>query len=657
MWGLSVRSVRHHAPLFLGTFVSLVLGVALIGVTSAALVASWNVPQPARSGNPAITVKDGRGHAHTLVGGELDFGGIQTVLILAGVVSAFITVFVIAGTCAFSVALRRQDLGLLRLVGAGGPQVRRMVIGECVAVALPAALTGCLIAAVATPWAVGALNRTDLSPAPLPEAPLAGPLLFAAGAGLLIAVLGAFTASKRAARVRPVEALREASLDTRAMTAGRWTMGLLLLLAGSTMVVLAPGAGMEASIPLALFGSMALTLAATSLGPVYLPFLTRLVTAPFRARMSVPARLAVESLATARLRTASLVGPVLAIVAIVGTFTSVLGTTDATVKADDRRRTVAQLVVEPASGEELNKTTLVTIRQEPRVAAVSTLSSFELAVADKTSVRKDRGAVADLPELARTHRVDVVEGSLNALAPDAVAVSGEYAGWYGLHVGSTLTYGLFGGEQATAKVAAVLNGGTVIPQVLLPPTVHGAPGPERASVLLDEASADDVRATARDLSGRLGVKVTPAGRWFDGQSDEQAELNALVLLVLAAPASAYALIAVAGTMVMAYSGRSREIAAMRLVGVSDRQVRRMVLWEAVATTTLGVAVAAVVSGLGLEAYRSALRDSYAAVPLGVPWATLLGLVAACLAVAVITGRLAIRRSLGQDAVAQVAARQ
>lgn len=659
MWRLALRSVRHYWALYLGTLVALTLGVALVGVSATTLAATWSVHQPSAADAPAVTLTDGSGTRHTLVGGTVDMGGVQSVLAMTGVVSAFVTVFVIAGTCAFSVALRRRDMGLLRLVGAAGRQVRRMVIGESVAVAVPAAVAGCATAAVATPWAVRGINGTGLSPVELRPGPLGGPLVFAAGAGLVIAVLGALAASGRAARVGPTEALREADLDSRVMTAGRAVFGLLLLVTGVVMVAIAPGAGAEAATPLALFGTMGLTLAAALLGPVYLPRLVKVVLAPVKWTSSVSGRLAMDAVSMSRRRTASLVGPVLAIVAIVGIFTSVMATTGAATEADERHRTLGQLVVEPVSGKGLTRAELGRLRTAPGVQAVSALAPVELAVAGPYSVSKEQGAVTDLSALTRALHISVVEGTARALRPGTVAISKEFADWYGYHEGSRLTYGLFGGKPVTVRVAAVLDGGTVVPHVLLPATDSAAASPpDHATVLLDDAAS--APAAAERLAAELGtdrVRVTPTARWFDGSATEQERLNRLVLLVLTGPACAYALIAVASTLVMSYSRRTREIAGMRVVGVSRAQLRRMALWETLTTTLTGVGVAAAMVAVGLSAYRRALDVFGGTVPLSVPWGLLLALVAACVVVAVAVGQIATRQLLKQRDVAALAARE
>ncbi|WP_307853653.1 FtsX-like permease family protein [Streptomyces tagetis] len=655
--------MRHSWALFAGTFVALALGVALIGVSASALAATWAVPTSPGAGNPSVTLTDGTGTAHTLSSGDLDLGGVQSVLALAGVVSAFVTVFVIVGTCAFGIALRRRDMGLLRLVGAGGPQVRRMVLGESLAVAVPAALAGCAVAAGAAPVAVEALNGTGLSPVDLRPGPLFWPLVFAAGSGLFMAVLGMLAASGRAARVRPTEALREADLDARTMTAGRGVMGVLMLVTGAVMLALAPGAGAEAATPLALFGMMALAVAATLLGPVYLPPLLRLMALPLRWADPVAGRLAAESVRTSRRRTASLVGPVLAILAIVGAFTTVLSTTGAATEADDRARTVAQLVVEPARGDELSTDDVAALRADPRVTAVSAPAALEVAVAGPDSVWKEQAAIADPTTLARTHRITVVDGSPGPLRPGTIAVSREFADWYGYRAGSTVTYGLFGGRPVKARVVAVLEGGSAVPPLLLPPGSRGAapaPAPSRAAVLLDKEAAGSARAVAAELTARVGadrVRVVPSAQWFGEAATDQDRLNRLVLAVLTVPASLYALIAVAGTLVMSYSRRGREIAGMRMLGVSVGQVRRMALWETLSASALGVLIAAGVVAVGARAYQGSLTVFGGEAPLSVEWGMLAALTAACVLVGVVVSLAATGRLLRQAGVTMVTSRQ
>ncbi|WP_435282030.1 hypothetical protein [Streptomyces koelreuteriae] len=133
-------------------------------------------------------------------------------------------------------------------------------------------------------------------------------------------------------------------------------------------------------------------------------------------------------------------------------------------------------------------------------------------------------------------------------------------------------------------------------------------------MLLDEEAAGSARAVAAELTARVGaerVRVVPSAEWFGESASDQDRLNRLVLGVLTVPASLYALIAVAGTLVMSYSRRGGEIAGMRMVGVSAGQVRRMALWETLSTSLLDVLIAAGVVAVGARAYRGGA--------LGVRW--------------------------------------
>jgi putative ABC transport system permease protein len=648
--GISLRSVRHWWPLFAGAFTTLCLGTALVGVTAVGMAATFQVP--ASLGGPVVTAADGSGVRHTVALNVPDMGGIQTILALAGVASGFITVVVVTGTFAFSVALRRRDMGLLRLVGASGGQVRRMVLGESVAVAVPAGLVGCVLAAASAPAVLEALNRTDLTPVPLKVGALAVPLGIAFAGGLVIAVLGAMAASRRAARVRPAEALREADVDATVMTASRWAIGLVLLVGGAAMTVLAPRVGAEAATPLSIFGPMALAVAATGLGPVYLPVLVRPL-AWLSVRLApVAGGLAAATTRSSRRQTASLVAPVLAIVAVVGSLTSVLATTAAAATADQIAHTRGQLIVQSTTGKGLAAGTLARIRQTEQVVAVSAPAPFPLVVVGQRDARKEDAVAVDLPALAATSRLRVVAGRLEALPPDGVALSREYAGFNGYHAGDRVMLALFDQRRVTARVQAVLDGGAIGPQVMISPSLAGAAAgrPQQAVVLC--APGASPAAVAQRLTGELGaasVQVMPTGQWFAASTSAQGRLNRLVLVVLTAPASVYALIAIANTLIMSFARRRRELAGMRLLGISRRQIRWTVLWEATTVVVLGAVLAAAIIGLGLTVYRAALLQAYAAAPLSVPWAALTGLAGACLVVAIVTAVLAASRLLRQPA--------
>lgn len=106
------------------------LAVALTQASLLALVSATTADVP--GGLPeidALAIREGYAGAVALLG------------IVVGIVF-FVSIFIVSSTFAFAVAQRRRDMALLRLVGAGRQQVRRLLIGEAVLVGAIGTLVG-----------------------------------------------------------------------------------------------------------------------------------------------------------------------------------------------------------------------------------------------------------------------------------------------------------------------------------------------------------------------------------------------------------------------------------------------------------------------------------------------------------------------------------
>jgi putative ABC transport system permease protein len=604
-----LRSIRYRVELYLGAFIALCLATALAGLTLIALDATGDAPA---GGGPTLTV-----NGHAIARDAVDLGGLRTVLALAGIVSTFVGVLVVAGTFAFGVALRRRDLALLRLVAATGGQVRRMILVEAAVVAVPAGLIGCTLAWVIAPAALKTLTDIGLSPAPLVPPPGPGLLPFAFVAGLVVALLGAEASGRRAARIRPVEALRDADLDVRVMTAGRWLLGVPLLAGSVVMLRVASGADAETATPLVVFGGLALTAAAAALGPVYLAPLGRMLLVPLAG--TAAGRVAAASVGTGRRRTAALVTPVLAVVAVTGLLGGVLAATDAAVEADRQAHVLAELEIVGADPAALDAA-----RATPGVRALSAVGSLPVVVIRATGPDRQDAAVADLQHLADTTTVRALAGSLDPLGPHDAAVSAEYAGWFGYHVGGPLTVALFDGRTLTLTITAILDAGAATPTVVLSPATAAS---SSADALVRVAAGVDPAVVAGRLRA-AGLRVDPA----TGRPSDEAEKNRLdtaVLTIITGPTTGYALIAFGTALVMAATARRRELSTFRLLGAGRHGVRRLLLLESAAAVTLGVLLGSAIVGAALTAHHAALLQAYTAAPVALPRPTLVALVGGC----------------------------
>ncbi|MER5949045.1 FtsX-like permease family protein [Streptomyces sp. NPDC001904] len=131
--GLAARSVRQRPGRFLATLLSAFLG--------AAIIMTFNAMHDTAAGNGVDSTS-----ADTLTTAASVVGGYGTLLVF----------FAVASTLTVNVRQRTDEMSLLRTAGATPGQIKRMVVGESVAVALagavlavgPAALGGAVLLGV-----------------------------------------------------------------------------------------------------------------------------------------------------------------------------------------------------------------------------------------------------------------------------------------------------------------------------------------------------------------------------------------------------------------------------------------------------------------------------------------------------------------------------
>ncbi|WP_432950868.1 FtsX-like permease family protein [Kribbella sp. CA-253562] len=633
MFFLSRRTVSRHRSLYAGSFVALAVGVFLLGLAATATAATIAYDAPPGS-TIAVHVPGGDGvDPHTVQvnpTGE-DASGLQVVLSMVGTICGFITIFVIASTFAFAVASRRREIGLLRLVGATPQQIRRMILGEALVVALAASVTGAVLAQLATPLLLAKASYSELAPVKLEPASPWVPLAIAMGIGLVVAMLGARSAARRAGKIGAVDALREAALEPPRIGPVRVVFGGLFL-AGSIVLLalIQPGTG-EGVIPLAMFTPMLLVIALTLLAPLVVPAVGRLLAVPLVAWTNVSGRLAKSNVVAAPRRTASLAAPILAISAIAGSMVLTLSfAADASVATI--RETLLAPVVVTSTGDTENL--------GERVLGTSGVSAVDGAI-PLTMIRTTSDA-ADLEDAEgidtsvapRARRLEALSGDLGALSgANTVAISKELAGYEGYRLGSEIPVTFLDGHAARLKVVAIIrtavevNASMLVSQDLARAHAPKAQ-PDRWFVLPEPGV--DLSTLIDTLNTIPGAHAVPAATWEAEQGQGVRDGNKLGLLLLLGPAALYSAIAIVNTLLMGSLQRGREFVTSRLLGATPAQIRRMVLWESTlvgaVALTLGTVITVTVGAL----IRNAMTDGLTDVPVTVPWITLLGIAAVCL---------------------------
>lgn len=128
-------------------------------------------------------------------------------LYMAIAFTLILATFIIYNTFQMSVGERRKQLGILRAIGATRRQVRRMILREAVWISVIASVAGCLLGAFGADWLTSATSR--LLQVHLPGVQWSWiPFTVAVGCGIGVSVMGALLPARRASLVEPIEAIR-----------------------------------------------------------------------------------------------------------------------------------------------------------------------------------------------------------------------------------------------------------------------------------------------------------------------------------------------------------------------------------------------------------------------------------------------------------------
>jgi putative ABC transport system permease protein len=549
--------------------------------------------------------------------------------------AGFVSVFVVAGTFAYAVAVRRREFGLLRAAGARGRQVRRLVLGEALAVGVIASLVGdalgVIIAAPGARW----LASVGFAPPGFTARFTLWPLAAAFGAGLLIALAGAWLASRRAARVRPAEALREAAVDRRAMPFTRWLVGLAALGGSVPLIVLSGHSHSGDTAALFLPVSILLTLGFAMLTPVLAPPLIRLITPALAALGGATGMLAARSAATGVRRTAATVAPILLTVGIAGSLMAGVFTFGRTQQDAAAGRVTVSTMVAPGSGSGLADTTVAAIGKVPGVSAAVPVTDTTVYV-DNGGPDNWAGEYVPGPALPSVRKLPLVAGSLAALTGTGTVAVPAGQG----RLGQVITLWLADSAQVRLRVVAVYADQLDLDQTVLLPwalrDAHtSAPLASAVYLRLSPGAGPGTGQAVSAAAAAGGGTAIKAGSYLSASNAQQDRLNKLALIAILGMALAYTGIAIANTLVMANAARKHELAALRLSGATAGQVLRMIAVEAGLISGLGIALAAAVIAAVVGGLRGALASSAPAVHIVIPWLPVTVIALGCLLTALL----------------------
>ncbi len=517
--------------------------------------------------------------------------------IFAGI-ALFVGAFIIWNTFTMIVTQRSREIALLRAIGA----TRRQVLGNLLleAVVLGAAASAVGIA-LGLGVAYGLRVLMDLVGLGLPSTSLQlepRTLWVCMLVGTLVTVVAAVVPARRATRVLPVEALREATPGSERPTVRRLVVGGALLALGAAGI----GATLVADVDARVLGLGVLLVLLGVM--VTLPFAVRplasAIAAPIRAR-GLPGELAQQNAVRNPRRTASTAAALmigLTLVVSMGVLASSLKASFGGVLSE--RLSADLFVTVPTNGSAgFSPSVVDAVSETPGVERVSPSgfgqARFEGSATNYSSVDPaTAGSMMELPSSS---------GSTAALDGDSILVSEGAAAEHGWEVGDTVSASFAASGSHALEIAGIYDKGWIQedyvvsvaaqnalagPQLVQMVLVDLAPGVDssEAEAAISTALADHPDALVRDLDGFV--------QFASGFLDTMLTFVTVMLLL----AVLIALLGIVNTLALSVYERTRELGLLRAVGMTRSQVRSMVRWESVVIALIG-AVSGALLGIGI----------------------------------------------------------
>ncbi|GLX04173.1 ABC transporter permease [Microbispora sp. NBRC 16548] len=549
-----------------------------------------------------------------------------------GGTSLLVAILVVTGTAALAVQQRRREIALLRAVAATPGQVRRLLGGESLLVGLAAGVIGSAAGIALGFWLRGRFVELGAMPENLRL--VVSP--FPAAAALLAAVAAAWAATRlsvrRTARIRPVEALGEAAMGESRLPLGRSIAGVLCVAGGIVLTLVLSGLETEAaSSPVTMLTALVWTVAVTLLGPVLARAATALLGIALRA--SRAGYLAARNLRTGPGRMASVMAPLTLLVAMTCTILFTQTTMGHASAAQAAAGTHADYVVSGATAD--------AVRRVPGVKAVTSVVRTSVRIGlDKYGAQGVDGGERPIGQAVD---LGVVSGSLDGFGAGSAALSESAASRLGLSVGKALKLTLGDGTPAELKVAAIYSRGLGFGDLTLPYALVAGHVDDPSGTLLVEAPS-----VSRAALAAVAPLVSPAEG--TGTRTPNAEVNYVAMGLIIA----FSAIAVVNTLAMSTTDRSGELALLRLVGATRRQVLRMLRLETLTALIVSVLAGTGIALITLSAFSRGMTGS--ALPY-VPPAGYALVIAAVAALALVATSLPARLALRARPAETIGARQ
>ena len=562
-----------------------------------------------------------------------------TGLLIFAFITAFIAAFIINNIFGITIGQRLRELALMRGVGASTTQVKRLIKLEALIISVTATILGILAGFGVAKLIITLFNSAGAGfpSSTLILRPAAVIVSLVVGVGVTMASV--IFPARRAGKVPPVAAMRPEIGFEAISSSRRLITGAIVTALGVAMFVVglfaSPG-GALGLIALAGGGALLIFIGIASLSTTVARPVAGAIGTPIQQLFGPAGKIARDNAMrsprrTARTASALMIG--VALISAAALFTSSVRDTFGRIL---QRAVTADFVVLDPSFLGVPPQVAENIAALDFVEAVSPLRN---ALADIEDDQVGLSAV-DPETFPQLVDLDVTDGDWSGLTDDdGVMIFRDKADDLGVGVGDTVDAVFSNGVERPLTVAGLYDDGSLgdwyISAGLLD-TVSDLP-PRDQLVLAsvdDGVDADEARAQIQAAIDDFPQAELQTNQEF--REDQEGQIDQLLLIIstLLGFAIIISFFGIAITLALSVFERTREIGLLRAVGMSRRQLRRAVRWEAVIVSVFGVVVGAVVGTLIGIALAYAVPNSFID-GITIPWVTLVIVVILAVVAAVI----------------------
>ncbi|MCX4726112.1 ABC transporter permease [Streptomyces sp. NBC_01306] len=549
-------------------------------------------------------------------------------------IAFLVGIFLIINTFSMLVAQRTREIGLMRALGSSRKQVNRSVLVEALLLGVFGSVLG---VGAGVGLAVGLMKvmssvGMDLSTEDLTvkwTTPVVGMLL-----GVIVTIVAAYVPARRAGKISPMAALRDSGMPADG-SAGRIraAIGLVLTGGGAAALLAAAAANKSGQGSLYLGLGVVLTLIGfVVIGPLLAGVVVRGISTVVLRIFGPVGRMA-ERNALRNPRRTGATGAALMIGLALVACLSVVGSSMVASATDELDRSVgADFIIQSGSGQLIVPQAQKALEAAPGIEHVTNYKAVDSRLTGPDGKSEDQSVIAADPTYAQDLRRETVSGDLSAAyGKDAMSVGDAYAKKHHIKVGDTMSVAFKGGRTAKLKIAAITSDDTNVDKGAMYLNITTAaryvPADRMPPNVIMFAKAKDGQEKAAYAGLKKSLAKYPQYKvqdQTDFKQDLKDQIGQLLNIVygLLALAIIVAVLGVVNTLALSVVERTREIGLMRAIGLSRRQLRRMIRLESVVIALFGALL-----GLGLGmGWGTSAQKILALEGMGVleiPWSTII----------------------------------